>query len=261
MISTINCWYGRLGNNIQQISNAIFFCMKNNINFYCSEHELINSFCINFGKDKSISGRFFFYDGPYKDFECNINELNNLRREICLKYIVPNFKFFVKEALDENTVVIHLRGGDIFTSYPPSTYVPNPINFYEKIIEKYEYAIIVSEDKNNFILDELSKNKKVFTQNSDIKNDFSTLLRAKNLVSSGVGTFSIAAALCSNNLKKIYCTNLYLTEHLNPTMLQFTNINLSVVNLNNYIDIGKWKNSQEQINLIKKYRIEDVNTF
>lgn len=252
MKNIINNWYGRLGNNIQQISNAIFFCKENGINFYNPPHALINQFEIRFGTDKNLSNRFFFYEGIEKDFDCDVEKLNFERRDICLKYIVPNFNFFIKEAFDKDTAVIHIRSGDIFSNNPHKSYVPNPLSFYEKIIENYETIMLVTEDYKNPVVEVLNKNPKVLTQSDNIQNDFATLLRAKNLISSGVGTFSVAAALCSNNIENFYCTNIFLSEHLNPTMLN-SHLNVIESKLDNYIKIGEWACSEQQKKFILEY--------
>lgn len=254
--TTINNWYGRLGNNIQQISNAIYYCKKNKLSFYNLPHPQISRFTLNFGYDKTVSNRFFFYNTELKDFDCDVDELNIQRREICLEYITPNLNFFIKEAFDDDVVVIHVRSGDVFLSNPHTSYVPNPLHFYEKIIDQYGAAIVVAEDRSNPVIDELEKNAKVLIQSTTIENDFSTLLRAKNLVSSGVGTFSVAAALCSKNIKNFYCTNIFLDEHLNPTMLD-SHINVIVKKVENYIKIGSWHNTSEQREQILKYRMDD----
>jgi hypothetical protein len=253
-MATISHWYGRLGNNIQQISNAIYFCKKNNINFYSPNHELVQDFALRLGQDKDFTNRFFFYDGPYKDFDTDIIEMNSARREICLKYIVPNFKFYIKESFDEDMLVIHLRGGDVYSTFPPNTYVPNPLSFYEKIIEKYSDVLVVTEDYNNPVVKELSKKSKVLLQSTTLENDFATLLRARHLAISGVGTFAIAAALCSVNITKLYCTDIYLTEHLNPDMLKYSNIEINTTKLKNYIKIGDWRNTDEQNKIILGYK-------
>jgi hypothetical protein len=250
---TIDNWYGRLGNNIQQISNAIFYCKENKLNFYGSTHPQILKFNLNFGYDKNISNRFFFYNTKFKDFDCDVNKLNSERRSICLKYIKPNLNFFIKEAYDDDIVVIHIRSGDIFSNNPHTSYVPNPLCFYEEIINQYDIAIVVAEDYNNPIIFELQKNPKVLIQSTNIENDFATLLRAKNLVSSGVGTFAVAAALCSTNIKNFFCSNIFLDEHLNPTMLR-SDINVIIKEIPNYIKIGEWKNTEKQRRQILKYK-------
>ena len=251
MSYTINQWYGRVGNNIQQITNAIYYCKENKINFYSPPHPLIKSFKINFGVEACPPGRYFFLK---KDFECNPGDLNNSRRNLCLKYVRPNFVFFTKKAFDEKTLVIHLRGGDVFSSNPPNTYVQNPLSFYKDIMKNYENVIVVAEDYKSPIALELKKDKKITIQSTSIKNDFSTLLRAKNLVSSGVGTFSIAAALCSNNINNFYCSNYFLEEHLNPAMVQADqDINFHLKTIDGYIKIGEWENNEKQRNTMITY--------
>jgi len=105
------------------------------------------------------------------------------------------------------------------------------------------------------IINELKKEKKVIVQSNDLINDFEILLRAKNLVTSGIGTFGIAAALCSKNIKNLYVSDLYLNEHLNYNMLINTDINVHVTKLKNYIKIGEWKNLPEQKQVMMEYKI------
>lgn len=258
---TISEWYGRLGNNIQQISNAIFYCKENKINFYCPPSYFAKEFNINFGNDSRISSRFFFHDGhtsdsSYKDFICNVELLNKSRRETLLNFLTPNFSFNINNPFDDDTLVIHIRSGDVFENNPPRYYVQNPLSFYKNIIEKYEKVIIVTEpDFLNPVLNELKKEKKVIVQSNDLINDFETLLRAKNLVTSGIGTFGIAAALCSKNIKNLYVSDLYLNEHLNYNMLINTDINVHITKLKNYIKIGEWKNLPEQKQVMMEYKI------
>ena len=105
------------------------------------------------------------------------------------------------------------------------------------------------------LLPYIKKQKNVLLQSSSIENDFATLLRAKNLVSSGVGTFCPAAALCSINLKNYYCTNIFLEEHLNYKMLKNYDININLKNINNYINIGEWTSSRDQVNMMINYEV------
>lgn len=248
---TINQWYGRLGNNIQQISNAIYYCHKNKINFYSPPHEFINQIGIKFGKKTSFSSRFFFFEKHNNDFECEVQEINSKRREICKRFITPSLKMrtpiFEQEAYGDDTIVIHIRSGDIFSNNPHALYVQNPLWYYNKIIEQFDRAIVVTEsDFANPVLQEISKNKKVEIRTGSLEEDFEFLMRAKNLATSGVSTFSIAAALCSQKIKTLYCSDIFLTEHLNPTMLYNTDVEVKMINIKNYIKIGEWKNTSEQ---------------
>lgn len=258
-MSVIRSWYGRLGNNIQQVSNAIYYCNKNHIDFYFVYHPLINNFFINNGQRNNFSSRFFYFKGDKKDFECNYKKLNNCRREICLKYISHNLNIDKVKKLPESTLVIHIRGGDIFIENPHSAYIQNPLCYYEKIISLYEKVIIVTQDYRNPVIDYLKDKSNVEIQISDIKKDFATLMSAQNLASSGVGTFSIAAALCSSNIKNFYCTNLYEDHHLNPEMLLNTDINVNITDIdyNKYILKNNWKNTSEQRKLMINYKLKN----
>ena len=147
-------------------------------------------------------------------------------------------------------MVIHLRSGDIFEKNKYPQYVQNPLVFYNELIDEFNSVLVVTEEKrNNPLLKELIKNPKIQIQSYNISDDFSTLASAKNLATSGVGTFAISAALISNNLKNIYYTNNFLKSHLNPTMIKSKNVVHHKYLLENFIKINSWNPNEE--NLLK----------
>ena len=81
-------------------------------------------------------------------------------------------------------------------------------------------------------------------------------MSARNVALSGVGTFAMAAALCSTQIKNLYTTNLLLTEHLNYSMMYNTDVELQVMDLENYLPVFpcSWKNTEEQRKFILDYR-------
>jgi hypothetical protein len=257
-INTVSHWYGRLGNNIQQVCNGIIFSLIRGDGFISPQHELINAICIDIeGKSPVTPNRFFHYNTSNKDFVVNLEYLYSNIGKVAKKYITPNLKLNVESPFDGNTLVIHIRSGDIFAHEhnPPHPYVPNPLIYYKNLIESFEKIIVVTEnDDYNPLIPELKKYKNVTIQSSSISEDFSTLMRAKNLASSGIGTFAVAAALCSLNIKNFYCSDLYLDEHLNPEMLIKTdNIVVNMMKLKNYIKTREWTNSSEQRKFILEY--------
>lgn len=263
-MSTTPCityWFGRLGNNIQQISNAIYFCRYHKINFYLPPHELINHFKIEFGKDAYITSRFFFFNGNNIDFKCNEYHLNDARKSICEEYILPNLKFQPVDILSDSTLVLHIRSGDIFSrTHVNKLYVQNPLSYYHDLInnDKFTEVLIVTdtteENGLNPVIPHLAKNKKVRIQSESVEKDFATLLSAKHLASSGVGTFVLAAAMCSKNITDFYCSTIYHWEQLNPTMLYNSNIQLHIKHIKNYIKVGDWVCSPEQIELMLNHK-------
>ena len=78
-------------------------------------------------------------------------------------------------------------------------------------------------------------------------------MSAKHVANSGVGTFGIAAALCSKNIETLHCTDISMSEHLNYKMLLGTDVTVSLMPIDNYINVGEWTNSDEQRKYILEY--------
>ena len=180
-------------------------------------------------------------------------------QRICRDYIAPNLILPEKDPIGDDTIVMHLRSGDNYHRIfdPPTNYITNPLIFYLNLIESFDKCILITEqDRENPIVHELSKIDKVQIQSSTVEDDFATLMNAENVALSGVGTFAMAAALCSTTLKNLYTTDLLLTEHLNYTMLYNTNVDVHVMELDNYLPVFpcSWKNTEEQRKFILEYR-------
>ena len=257
IINSISNWSGRFGNNIQQICNGILYSEINNCGFISPDHQYINPIYFNCPLNSSPTSHnvFYYYSGQYRSFNIDVDYLINNIRRVCLNYIKPNLKFSVENPFDENTLVIHIRSGDIFSQVhlTPHDYCPNPLYYYLLLIDSFEKIIVVTESDNyNPIIDELKKIDKVTIQSSTVEEDFSTLMRAKNIASSGTGTFSVAAALCSTNIENFYCSNLYMKSHLNPEMLM-NHITVKQIDLDNYLKLNTWTNSEEQRKFLLTY--------
>jgi len=270
MSYSISNWSGRLGNNIQQVANCIMAAEKNKTDFTQTlDHDIISKFTVNFGSDnKEESGRFYTWEALVNcEHECyeggnetgvGVEHIYKNMRRIC-KRIAPNLNLPKKDIIDEDTIVMHLRSGDNYHRVfdPPTNYIPNPLIFYLNLVESFDKCILITEpDRDNPIVHELMKIDKVKIQSSTVADDFATLMSAKNVALSGVGTFAIAAALCSTNIKNLYTTDLLLTEHLNYTMMHNTDVVTHVMDLDNYLPIFpcSWRNDEEQRKFIIDYR-------
>lgn len=269
---SISHWYGRAGNNIQQVANCLILSEKLGHTFDQNlDHELIKKFQYNFGKDgNKFRGKFFSWEPQInckKNIKSGYNEVSvskefiykNIRR-ICKDYILPNLKVPSLEPFDDDTLVIHIRGGDVFDGefLFPTNYVQNPLSFYLDLIKKFRNVHIVTEkDSKNPVIDELRKNRKLIFHSNSLIEDYSILLAAKNIATSGVGTFGISAALCSKNLKNLFSSNLFLTEHLNCSMFFNTDVTVHISNLKNYIPLSpcSWKNDNNQRKIMLEYNI------
>ena len=252
----ISHWYGRLGNNIQQCAVGTMAAALTQSTFESIDHEIIRKHKTSFGQNsQEVRSKFFYWEGPYKEVNIEKDIIYENMRKVCKTWIGPQLDVPTTEIPDD-TIVIHIRSGDIFDKNisNPCNYIPNPLYFYTSLIEEFNKAIVVTEgDNHNPILDELRKNPKVTIQSKSVAEDFGTLLSAKHLANSGVGTFGIAAALCSNNIDTFYCTDVSMSEHLNYNMLLGTDVTVSLMPLDNYINVGEWTNSDEQRKFILEY--------
>ena len=276
MTYSVSHWSGRVGNNIQQTANAIMLAEATKNTFTQSlDHEILDKFSIKFGENQdSGTGRFYTWepivncgnktlDGGNEIGVGKDHVYSNMRR-ICKEYIYPHLKVPELEPFDDDTLVIHIRGGDIIAhEYPvdaPHNYVQNPLSYYLALIEDFENVIIVAEkENNNPVVPELRKIDRLKFQSLSIAEDYATLLAAKNLATGGVGTFAVSAALCSKNIKNLYASNVYLTEHLNCSMLYGTDVTVYEVELQGYIPVYpcSWLNDSEQRKLMLEYQLPE----
>ena len=272
MTCNVSHWSGRLGNNIQQVANCIMRAeLTGDTCSQTLEHSIIKKFDLNFGdkpKEQMYSGRFYAWE-PLVHCEKGIfeggNEIGvdvnyvyaNMRR-ICRNYVTHELEIPKHELIGDDTIVMHLRSGDNYHRIfdPPTNYIPNPLIFYLNLIESFDKCILITEsDRDNPIVSELEKIDKVQIQSSSVAQDFATLMAAENVALSGVGTYAMAAALCSKNIKHLYSTDLLLTEHLNYSMLVGTDVQVHTMELKDYLTVFpcSWMNTEEQRQFILNY--------
>jgi hypothetical protein len=259
-------WFGRLGNNIQQISNGIYFCERQGSHFTSPDHPMIDAIDLHFGDNEykipeTSHNWFYFFNGPDADFTVNVNDLNYKRKKICERYILPKLKIDhtkLEDALPENHLVVHLRSGDIFTHWP-GRHPQNPLGYFLTLFNLFEFNVsVISEDNRHPFL-EVFNRLKINIEVLPIQDAYTKLLRASNIATSGIGSFPLSAALCSKNIKKFYCTDLIFEESLNPTMLK-DHLEVFMMPLGDkYIKIGEWKYSPETFE--KLYNYSEYTSF
>ena len=252
--------YGGFGNNLQQIALAIMFSKKYKKNFVLKNHPVVKDFKLKFSEsisDFTISSkklRFFYFgsdelinhriDPPLEmhDKDYYLENFSNIFKT----YIKPQIIFLKDQQLSKNMLVIHIRN---YEGHPD--YAQNPISYYKHLNEKFDEILFVTDNPEAFILTELKKFMNYDIQSSTLENDFNTLYSAKNLASSGVGTFVIAAALMSENLINFYYSNLFLKRGLNPLMLS-QDIDKTQLYFNEFLDFGKWKDLEKVKSFLSK---------
>lgn len=269
----ISEWYGRLGNNLSQLINAIYFAKKNKYVFVLSstffkngnpipgphdglawfdgprkhQHKLIDDFIVNFSDDISItmetiqhknidSIEQLFYD---TDFE---SEISNVERSTILRtYVHEHFIQTPVSTIDDNTLVIHIRSGDIFNDGAHGFYLQPPYSFYKKIITENNYTkihIITEADLRNPAIQMIcQEHPSTIVQTSDLIHDCSVILQARHFLCNSQGSFGHMLSLMSKNI-----TNLYLPYYLDPkTVFEQTDLVggfLKGKNMQNFFDLS-----------------------
>ena len=137
--------------------------------------------------------------------------------------------------------MIHIRGGDIFTTSIHPLYIPLPLSYYIKKINKHQYRkiIIVSEDKLNPVVNKLLGlyDNSCHTINS-LEDDIKLILEGTSVIY-GCGTFCPELLRISNNIKYSY-GRMWIHQ---------------IKELEEYHLIMKpWRNTKEQIDCIINYK-------
>ena len=68
------------------------------------------------------------------------------------------------EPISEETLIIHMRSGDIFANCPHPKYIPPPLSFYNNILDENNYkdVLICTENSRNPCLGYLIVHKLYF---------------------------------------------------------------------------------------------------
>ncbi len=182
--------------------------------------------------------------------------LPQVRTHLIKSEILRNLPFV---NIHNDSLYIHIRGGDVFRINPPSTLAQPPLCFYEKIINTNYFSniYIVSMDKVNVIVNALLKKYKNIIYNiNNFEYDISLLCHAYNLVPA-TSSFSISSIKLNDNLKNIWeFDSVRMSEkiHFLHYHLYKMKINYTIHTMrpsNKYLsEMFVWNYSDEQIKLM-----------
>ena len=201
-------------------------------------------------------------------------------RKILRSLSAELFENIERVSVPENTLVIHLRSGDIFKNGPNcGEFVQPPLAFYEEIIERGQYSEIIlastADLLNPCIQALLEKYPQARVQSRSLSEDAALLLSAPNLAIA-MSSFSLALAMCSDRLKRLFVpafvehTNVarYLTSvrsnlfrvydakiPLGSRLNRAAELDFEVrrLHLPGYIPVGKWQANPYQLDRLLSY--------
>lgn len=279
-------WYGRTGNNIQQILIALAHAEEFKGSFEVSLKklmeaglsDLLSPLSIDFSPGRKTTTQFVSRFFHYTENTFNRSTLRRMRFEqgtqprreclLGLQWIEKNIHNVAQQRLKRQLkpqqvptppsedLVLCLRSGEI-QDLKYSYYMTNPLCFYENLANQFEHVIIVTEPGNEHYLlrricNLFKRHTIEFIRYEDRDRGFELLRQATNLATSGVSTFPIAAALLSDNLRALHCTDNFMDEHLNPRMINKEKVDVQMMKLPGFE--AQWRTSEQRKKLLMAYR-------
>lgn len=208
------------GNRMQMINNIMYYCeilgckniylnsqynwfIKNTLTFYkynisivensqinCKE---LNTFCINLWSGFCL------------------NPLN-IRPEIRINLLKNEINNNLpKINIDPEALYMHIRAGDIFSSYINEFFPQPPLCFYKKILHNFKFKniYIIAKTNNNPVIDKLlNEFPNIIFKRNDVEIDIAYLINAYNLVGS-VSTMLHSSIILNANLKLYWEYDIY----------------------------------------------------
>ena len=221
-ILVLNNWQGMLGNTIIQVYNSLLIAIDKKYNILLpdpTDKHKFSKYSKFYKKrkivvwensdNKEIKNRYNFYYQKWmpeysESFEKNHDKAVKLLKEvlvICNEELQP---------INKETLIIHMRSGDIFANCPHPKYIPPYLSFYKEILNENNYnnVLITTENSRNPCLKPLEKLENVKWTGGNLTKDIKMIMSAKHLVF-GIGSFVPSLLLLSNNIEKIYVPSNY----------------------------------------------------
>jgi hypothetical protein len=273
-------WWGRLGNNLLQLQNALIFAEAKNktrVTFPTAHgtelKQLVNlpehGIAVNPKnmemKETCLRKPPFFYDDFFhNDRRASCFSDVKVRRRVLVTYIKPLLQHpsdDFKTADDE--LLIHLRSGDMMRPNGishPQTRQP-PCAAYDKVIEEgnngqpFEHVRIIGEhDHRNPCSDLIVKNhpdKNITVQEKPWLDDAAAIMNARNLVI-GTSSFSLEIGLLNENLERAWAAKQTITPEIVGCGYA------KQVNLMNIPGLEKIREYDERRRWMKSFKVKEV---
>jgi hypothetical protein len=274
-------WWGRLGNNLLQLQNALIYAEakgKTRVTFPTAHgtelKQLVNLPVTGIKvdplnmKEKETCLRkppFFYDDFFHNDRRASCFSDIKVRRRVLVQYVKPLLQHPHDDfKTSEDELLIHLRSGDMMRPggiSHPQTRQP-PCAAYDKVIEEgnngqpFEHVRIIGEhDHRNPCFDLLVKNhpdKNITVQEKPWLDDAAAIMNARNLVI-GTSSFSLEIGLLNENLDKAWAAKQTITPEIVGCGYA------KQVNLMNIPGLEKIREYDDRRRWMKSYKLKEVS--
>ena len=274
---------GAFGNFIIQCLLAIAICRAHNLK-YIKLSIMDRSEVIDYIEPREIDGITFipashplptegyFLSGMFFDVKIQklAGEIDKTQsRHIITNYIRPLFNRLPTQltAKPRDQLLIHIRSGDIFSTWVAPHYPQPPLAFYKLVIQRLltEKRIssikMVFENRLNPVISELEAyitaiGIPLTTQSGALADDVAALVNGRYLVF-GLGTFGPGVCHLSDHIEDVFYFASGWPQHFRgiPTIGKIVEV---LDTAGEYTKVGEWDNSQERRQLMIDYPIEKL---
>lgn len=159
--------------------------------------------------------------------------------------------------LPVDTLVIHIRSGDVFGDRPHPSLGQPPLSFYERVLghSRPRNVVLVYEDDLNPVIPKLKAHLKSLSiaysvHSGDLSSDLQVLLSARQLVT-GNGTFGQALLVLSPHIERWY--DFGEGKERFPTSRRRLVVSVTDREGDYVATMGRWQNSPNQRKLMLSY--------
>ena len=205
----------------------------------------------------NLESKFYF---PNQCFGYDLT--NQERLKILKDFVFSHLPIVDSDGITEDTLVIHIRSGDIFGGWIHQNYVQPPLSYYKKIIEETKPSnilIVTQSDRKNPCIDSLLPlypNTKI--QCGTLQQDVSAILNARKLVI-GFGTFGWILSMISDRIHTLHCPTVCVD--ITGSFYDEPPFEINRYDFKEYIEMGDWENSESQKKLMINYPKEKIGKY
>jgi hypothetical protein len=164
--------------------------------------------------------------------------------------------------LPVDTLVIHIRSGDVFGERPHPSLGQPPLSFYEKVLvhSRPQNVLLVYEDDLNPVIPKLQAHLESLSitysvHSGGLRSDLQLLLSARQLVT-GKGTFGQALLVLSPHIERWYAFG--EGKERFPTSRRRSVVSITDRDGGYAAPLGCWENSPNQRDLMLKYSASNL---
>lgn len=279
-------WYGRLGNNLVSLTHVLHFARETKSEAIVSAHPYFKQTDWDFREASviaaeadielrgagSIGRQMAITDDFYHESEMPVRLADwdfttSKQRRVLVEDVLPAFRLIPKHIRD--TVVIHVRAGDVFTSpviHP--FYGQPPFAFYKAVLQLPELSalqiLLVSEDYTNPVVALIEQEYKGRVQViSDLEEGVATILVSRHLVMAR-STFSENLGKMAPSIQSVYfpfCVEEDGVDKRESKHDRTWNMPGYCFEYDDYIPLTAWERSPTQMEMMSNFSVDNVHSF